>query len=448
MSRVGRGLGDGLAEPNAQLRAYRRAVVVPGSAAGLTRQELAERVNHWLYAHTGKVYEIDANYIGKLERGVIRWPQRTYREALRAVLGVGSDQELGFFIRRSADSTVEDMDRHQFLRIAAATGAGALAGSALGLPASAAPTPVPTRIGRTEIAQLRLAAETFNQWAHRFGGVAAREVATAQLNWAARLLRADCPAALRPELLSAVALLGEVTGFATFDACAHDDARKIFRFALACAEEADDWHQRANLLSSMARQSAWCGQPDAALTQVELALVRSDRLTATIRANLHTIRARALAKMGRIQQTLAAVGNADEEFAHTRPQNDPQWVRFYDHAQHRGDTAHALFDIALRGRRRTEAGPRLAYATAHYGAAYPRSRVFTEIKLASLTMATGDPRRAAVIGHRALADGQSLRSRRAVEELRELHRFCERQHRIPEVTELRDRISEVVTASA
>nr|BFE51730.1 hypothetical protein GCM10017745_51570 [Saccharothrix mutabilis subsp. capreolus] len=89
---------------NALLRAAREATR-SGQHAGecLSRQELAELVNARLWAHHGRRVELDAHYVAKLERGVIRWPNARYREAFRAVLGVETDAELGFANpRRSA----------------------------------------------------------------------------------------------------------------------------------------------------------------------------------------------------------------------------------------------------------------------------------------------------------------------------------------------------------
>ncbi|MCP2323543.1 hypothetical protein HDA40_002050 [Hamadaea flava] len=66
----------------------------------MSRQDLADLVN----AHLGKQKirhaPIDAGYVGKLERGVHRWPQEAYRDAFRAVLDVTTYVELGFYIRR------------------------------------------------------------------------------------------------------------------------------------------------------------------------------------------------------------------------------------------------------------------------------------------------------------------------------------------------------------
>ncbi|MBY8854525.1 XRE family transcriptional regulator, partial [Saccharothrix sp. MB29] len=64
---------------------------------------------------------------------------------------------------------------------------------------------------------------------------------------------------------------------------------------------------------------------------------------------LHTARGRAFARLGRIEDTVAAVGVADEEFGRSRPVDDPPWMRYYDAAQHAGDTGHALWDIAIHG---------------------------------------------------------------------------------------------------
>jgi hypothetical protein len=62
----------------------------------LSRAELADAVNSWVFRRTGRVVQLSGNYIGKLERGIFRWPNADYRAGLRAVLGVATDAELGF----------------------------------------------------------------------------------------------------------------------------------------------------------------------------------------------------------------------------------------------------------------------------------------------------------------------------------------------------------------
>lgn len=407
----------------------------------LSRQELAELVNAWIYTETGKRVELDANYIGKLERGTIRWPSRLYRQAFRVIFQVEADSQLGFFAQRRRSVSEGDMDRQQFLR---------LGGSVMILPLSelfapGAMTSVPTKVGQAVIDQVRAVNTFFTSWDNAQGGGVARDAAFAQLRWAARLLNANCPEPLRGALFTAVGELANTTGFMCFDAYAHDEARRAFRFALACAEQADDWQLRASVLTDMARQASWCRNPDEALTLADNGLVRADRLTATERAALHSQRARALGKMGQVQEALGAVGAADDAFSHAKPADDPSWMRYYSEAQHQGDTAQTLIDLTMAGVR-TQAEQRMAYATKHHGEAYVRSRAISLIRLASLYTATGDPRQGAVMGNQALDSVVGLRSNRINDDLRELRFIAKRHERVAEVSALRDRISVTVAA--
>lgn len=295
-----------------------------------------------------------------------------------------------------------------------------------------------------EVAEVSTAATAFGSWDAIYGGGLVREAVTAQLRHCVELLNARCSPEVRTEQFSAVGYLGHVTAFMAFDAYAHDDARRMFRLALSCAEESGDWHLRAKVLSSMARQAIWCGDSDGGLTFTELALVRADRLTGTERAMLHTARARALAKLGRVEDTAAAIGAADDEFARSRPANDPPWMAYYDAAQHNGDTGHALWDTAVAGHFGTEARHRLTLAVTGHHTSHARSRAISQIKLASLIMATGDPAEAAALGTQALDWSGTIRSRRAADDLRDLSQFGRPHEHLTEVAELRRSLSTAV----
>jgi tetratricopeptide (TPR) repeat protein len=64
----------------------------------MSRNELASAVNKYLLRLTkGKHHGLlDGRSIGRYERGEVRWPSPSYRDAFRAVLGVSSDFDLGF----------------------------------------------------------------------------------------------------------------------------------------------------------------------------------------------------------------------------------------------------------------------------------------------------------------------------------------------------------------
>ncbi|MGH4002321.1 MAG: XRE family transcriptional regulator [Pseudonocardiaceae bacterium] len=437
-----------MAAGNEELRAARqRTASLTSPEVCLSRQELAELVNAWVWEHHQKRVEHSANWVCQLECGKIRWPGKVSREALRVILGASTDAELGFVNARSARAAVklEDVNRQQFLRTTRNAGALAVLAPVAALLEGGEPTPIPRRVGATEIEQTRSATRVFESWSGTYGGGGLpRETVMGQLRWSAGLLDAICPDRLRPELFSAVGDLADVAGYLAVDAGADEQADRVYRFALDCAEEAGDWLLRGEILSSMAKHAVWIGQPDEGLTLAEQGLVRPDRLTAAGRSLLHTDRGRALAKMRRVSETLAAIGTADDHFAHFTPDNEPPFMACYNDVRHAQLAGQPLADLVILGRDPGEATDRLAAAAAGHTAGNTRARAVCLTKLASLTMATGDPIQAAAIGHEALDAAGTLRSRNVTDGLRELARYAVTHQRLDEVAHLRHRIATLV----
>jgi hypothetical protein len=449
--------------PNEKFRDARESTGSPTHPdESLSRQELAELVNAWIWERHhkpgDKPVELDRNYIGKLEQGIIRWPGKVYREAFRAVLGVSSDAELGFvntLSRRSAVklNTESKVKRQKFVHTLTAGGvvvSGLLLADSDSLAELLAgigdePDPPPTRVGANDIAHIREATQVFDSWGNTYGGEVVRKVALAQLRRSSGLLKASCPERLLPELHAALGELAERAGYLAVDASAQEEARQAYGFALACAEHAKDWHLRAKILSSMAEQAVWSGQPDEGLTLADHALVRADRLTPARRALLQTDRALALAAMHRVQETLRAIGTADEHFAQATPGNTPPWMAFYTDAEHAHYTGKPLADLAILGHDPGEATTRLTTAVAGCPEGAVRTRTIGLTSLASLTMAAGDPRQAVTIGNEALDLADDLRSHRSTEKLRELFQHAAAYHHLSEVAELRHRIRTLIS---
>ncbi|MGW6697533.1 helix-turn-helix domain-containing protein [Nocardia sp. NPDC055049] len=331
-------------------------------------------------------------------------------------------------------ATVESVDRQGFLRVAAATAATVMVSpDRLTQMLSETRTTVnPTRVGTVEINQISEAAQLFARWDATYGGGLVRDVVVAQLRVAVAYLRAPCSPGDRAALQTAVGSLAHTAAFMAFDACAHSDADSMFALALDCAEESGAVNLRAKILSSMARHAIWTGRHHDGLGYARRAFTEADQLTATERAMLHTTEARVHAKLGDIPATLTSIANADRDFSRCVPGNDPAWMRYYDSAQHAGDTGHALFDIAVHGSFVGEARDRLTAAVKGHAEAAARSRTMSTIKLASLVMATGDPDEATSIAGQALGCARNLKSQRAAEDIAELRRYAHRAKvRIP-----------------
>jgi transcriptional regulator with XRE-family HTH domain len=65
----------------------------------MSQRELAEAVTAHVQRSTGRDVALDRHDISRWERGKRRVPTTDYRKALRAVLGVANDDELGFYVQ-------------------------------------------------------------------------------------------------------------------------------------------------------------------------------------------------------------------------------------------------------------------------------------------------------------------------------------------------------------
>ncbi|MEO3976881.1 helix-turn-helix transcriptional regulator [Streptomyces sp. CAU 1734] len=340
------------------------------------------------------------------------------------------------------DGSDPNVIRRRFLALGSLAAASP---TVLALPAAGA-TPLPKNIRPQDIEQIRTASTTLAHWDNLYGGGGiVREAFIGHLNWANDLLTVPCPAQLREDLFTAVGQLAIAMGASAFDAYDHPTATRLLDFGTRCAEQAGNWHLRAVALNWRARQAIWCGSPDTGLTHAEQGLVRSDRLTPREQAMLHNARARAYAKMGHHREAHTAIGTSDDIFARARPGEDGPWMSYYDHAQHHGDTGHALYDLALTapGTVRT-AATRLHTAVQHHTDDYVRSRALSGTKLATLLMTAGDPQHATVTANRALDEAGRLRSRRALDDIRALGRATHPYRHHPDTAELRHRITTLI----
>lgn len=444
----------------------------------MSRGELAEAVNDHLWRATGKRCALDAHTIARYERGKVRWPSAYYRGGFKAVLGAESDADLGFHPTRRGPSGAGQQglreDTNPALGAAfgekdnaAGTSAphrsdapgmgfmrGGLFGVGLDLGQSPARflaetvmgTPVPARVGWTDVEYVRGATRAIAESENLFGGGLCCEAASSQLRWAGALLEARASNDVRTAMYESVGNLSSVVAFSAFDIANYAAADRYFHFALWCAERAGSWALRANTLAEMARKAVYFGDLDDALTFIELAQVRGDHLSSTAQAMLWTLRARILALTGKTEDVHADIERADACFSARDPKHDPPWLCYYDEAEHQGSTGKALIPLALHTGHPELAVPRLHAAIRLHCAHYPRSRVFSRIRLASLLMKVGDPHEAVPTARQALTEAGALRSTRIAHELRGLERAAAAHTRIDEVGELHRDVAAAVTA--
>lgn len=313
---------------------------------------------------------------------------------------------------------------------------------------SIAPTDPPGRVGRTEIAQIRDAAQAVKRGDMRWGGGFGFDAALVETRRARDLLDARCSAGLRRELYIAVGWLAANTGFMAFDLERFRDASRLWTVASACANEAEDWSLQARVLGSMARQATWLEHPIDALGLIDRALEGgAGRLVPTELAMLYALQARALAKTGDEAATGRAVATADQWFAARQLDESIErpWIAHYSHAHHWGDTGMAWADVAFASggddsHAVMEAGGRHQAAAEGHGTGEARSQALSLIALADLDTRVGDLDRAVRTGEQAVDAAERVKSHRVRSGMVDLHTATEPHAARRDVATLRDRI--------
>ncbi|MFZ0121083.1 MAG: helix-turn-helix domain-containing protein [Pseudonocardiaceae bacterium] len=134
----------------------------------------------------------------------------------------------------------EDMKRRAMLAIASAALLGApVLGEVLELPTPAkTPTPLPSRLGASDVAALKELTVQLRRGARTYGGGA--DVITTVANRSRSLMSVRASAPIKSQLGSALADLHTLAGWCCVDSGLHDQARACFRTAMDLAASASD----------------------------------------------------------------------------------------------------------------------------------------------------------------------------------------------------------------
>lgn len=353
------------ARPNLLLSEARRRHVSPsGSGRAMSRQELAEAVNSYLWTTYRRRVSLDGGYIGKLERGDHRWPSAEYREALRSVLRADRDADLGFFITRGLPKQVDglvvrvgqddggrgdyssgvatpdeiadtsDMKRRELLRLLN------MSGVLLSMP------PDDGTIDWDRVSSLgqgrhlldqtaveELAAVNTRLWA-AFGEAdikaAAATLVDQQLAALMTSLRRSHRTKVHERLCAVTADLLQLAGEIAFDASRHVDAAYCYSLAATASKEAAAYDLWACTMTRHAFISLYEREPRQAAAMLDLAAslaARGDSALST-RHWVQAVRAQALAGTGDIGGCQKALDAADEVHGLTGPAHNGGWLRF------------------------------------------------------------------------------------------------------------------------
>lgn len=453
----------------------------------MSRQELAEAVNAYLWETYRQRENLDETDIGKLERGDHRWPGKRRREAFRAVLKVATDAEIGFYIIRSpvartseivilgrgrtderqppsiadrqskneASYRSRDAGQRDLVRMAGAAWFAMLPEDLVDLPGPwATDMEVPARIEAPHVKALNRSIALFERWDHQYGGGLARAAMAGQMDWVCRAARQSAMTdEVRKSWLSNAARLGDLAGWTCFDAGENPDiAERYFLTAIALAGEAGDTQQRTHTATSMSRHLTYLGRTDEALDVIDLARLGWRQLPPLGRAVIGIVEARAYGKVGDGEACRKAVELCDDNFAASPPdgRQDLTWGYYADDGQILGDAGHAMFDIAMVTGDEEQAAltiDRLERAYALHPPDTVRSKALTMVRIACLKTQHGDRADGLDDAEAALADARIVRSHRVIDDLHLLDAALQHpRHRVDErVRAIRAGIAAVIS---
>ena len=128
-----------------------------------------------------------------------------------------------------------------------------------------------------------------------------------------------------------LAELGQLCGWAAYDAGHHELAQRYNVAGLRAAHSADDRPLGAHILATMASQAARQGQPAEGVTFIETALAGTrGRSTPALLAELHIRQALAFATLRDTSSCTAAISQARTQVEQLKPDDDPPWLYWLD----------------------------------------------------------------------------------------------------------------------
>lgn len=334
-----------MTQPNTRLSELRRTTPSPDDRYRcMTRTELADAVNRYLWNQYHASGALDRKYLGRLERGEVTWPNGRYREALRAVLRVDTDQQLGFYSYNTLRpalllpegnglelpwTTAGALDgaailsevgpmttRRDFLATAATLFSSATL-ARLGLdwlsaPAAAAPGREPggTRVGQSDLDARAQLQDELRHMDDQVGGGLVLDMAKAHLADVAALLVVGAYSdPVGRQLHSLHAGAAQLVGWLCWDTRQYALAQHYLEAALHNAHAAGDNAVGANTMSFMAAMAGELGQRREAITLASAARLRATG-SPRVAAIAHSIYAEAAAAVGEHREARAATDAA------------------------------------------------------------------------------------------------------------------------------------------
>ncbi|MGA5817340.1 MFS transporter [Kitasatospora sp. NPDC094028] len=304
------------------------------------------------------------------------------------------------------------------------------------------------RVGHSDAAKLREAAQEARRWDSKYGGGDWRSsmVPECLRVEAAPLLLASYSDTVGRALFGATAELTRLAGWMAFDTGQHEAAQRYYIQALRLARAAADVPLGGYVLASMSLQAGYRGFAEEAVDLAQAALERNRGLaTARTMSFFHLVEARAQAKARNAAVCATALGAAESALERARAGDpDPAWIDFYAYDRLAADAAECFRDLGVPSKVRQFTREALAKPTE----GYVRSHGLRLVVSAMAEAEAGDLDAAVAAGERAVEVAGRISSQRSREYVVEMLRRLEPFQGERRVRELTERARAVIVAPA
>ncbi|MEE1929771.1 MFS transporter [Streptomyces sp. TRM 70351] len=312
-----------------------------------------------------------------------------------------------------------------------------------GLSASA-----PVRVGHSDVAKLREAAEESRRWDSKYGGGDWRS------SMVPECLRVDATPLLLGAysdevgraLFGATAELTRLAGWMAFDTGQQEAAQRYYIQALRLARAAADVPLGGYVLASMSLQATYRGFADEGVDLAQAALERNRSVaTARVMSFFHLVEARAHAKADDAPACGAALAAAESWLERSRDGDaDPSWLDFYSYDRLAADAAECYRDLRAPRQVRRFTEQALSRPTEEF----VRSHGLRLLVSAVAELESGNLDAACAVGTRAVEVAGRISSARTTEYVRDLLHRMEPYGDNPRVVEFRERARPLLAAPA
>ncbi|MEU2184062.1 MFS transporter [Streptomyces thermolilacinus] len=304
------------------------------------------------------------------------------------------------------------------------------------------------RVGHSDVAKLREAAEDARRWDSKYGGGDWRSSMVPECLRvdAAPLLLGSYSDEVGRALFGATAELTRLAGWMAFDTGQQEAAQRYYIQALRLARAAADVPLGGYVLASMSLQATYRGFADEGVDLAQAAVERNRGLaTARTMSFFRLVEARAHAKAGDAATAGAALKAAEGWLERSRDGDaDPSWLGFYSYDRFAADAAECYRDLKAPRQVRRFTEQALSRPTEEY----VRSHGLRLVVSAVAELESGNLDAACAAGTRAVEVAGRISSARTTEYVRDLLHRLEPYGDEPRVAELRERARPLLTAPA